>query len=243
MAAVTPSPAANSWVDNPNVGNFNQGTKLGQEIFENKTKCLKEENHLTATKKDAQAIYRFLENKTPALGKVITRITITYDAVGDPTERGNLLCEYGSISMNILQRDAHRRFNNPVATVDPLYAALFMVTTLDPANVDTNKKLFYSRVYSQVVAELIKNILTNAEYFKIILKENMFTFQDDTTGNKRSDVLCLLKLLFDRIDPNFVVGVEVFCQKLEATKLHPLPKLCRCYAHGYGRILLEYYQQ
>ena len=49
----------------------------------------------------------------------------------------------------------------------------------------------------------------------------MFTFQDDNTGNKRTDGLCLLKLLFDCINQNIVVGVEVINQKLEATKLHP----------------------
>ena len=65
MAAVPPAPAADSWVDNTNVGNFNLGTKAGQEIFEKKTKSLKEENRLTATKKDAQDISRLLENKAP----------------------------------------------------------------------------------------------------------------------------------------------------------------------------------
>ena len=33
LAAVPPDPVAESWVDNPNVGNFNPGTKAGQEIF------------------------------------------------------------------------------------------------------------------------------------------------------------------------------------------------------------------
>ena len=121
--------------------------------------------------------------------------------------------------MNILQREAHKRFIKPVATVDPLNVSPFTVTTLDQDNVDDYKKLFYSWVYSQVVAELIKNILTGVEYSKLVLKKNMFTFQDDTTGNKRINCRCLLKLLFDRIDPNFVVGVKVICQKLEATKL------------------------
>ena len=132
MAAVPPAPAADSWVDNTNVGNFNLGTKAGQEIFEKKTKSLKEENRLTATKKDAQDISRLLENKAPWLGKVITWISITYDAVGDTNEWVNLLCKYGSISMNILQRKDHKRFRNPISTVDPLPTAPFTVTTFDP---------------------------------------------------------------------------------------------------------------
>ena len=110
--------------------------------------------------------------------------------------------------------------------VDPFPAALFTVTTLDLANVDADKKLFYSWVDSQVVAELVKNILTDAEYSKLMLKKNMFTFQDDTTSNKRIDGPCLLKVLFDLIDPNIVVGVEVLRKRLEATKFHALPKRC-----------------
>ena len=123
--------------------------------------------------------------------------------------------------MNILQHEAHKCFIKTVATVDPLTADPFTMTTIDPENVEDDKGIFYSWVDSQVVTELIKNILTNAEYSKIMLKKNIFTFQDDTTGNKIIDGPCLLKLLFYCIDPNAVVGVKVLRQNLEATKLHP----------------------
>ena len=142
MAAVPPAPAADRWVDNPNVGNFNPGKKSGQVIFKKKTKSLKEENILAATKKDAQAIRRFLENKALALGKVITQIPIVYDAIGDPTEWGNLLCEYGYIYMNLLQRESHKRFINLVSTVDLLTTAPFTVTTLDPEMLTLTRSYF-----------------------------------------------------------------------------------------------------
>ena len=63
--------------------------------------------------------------------------------------------------------------------------------------------------------------LTDAEYSKLMLKKNIFTFQDDTTRNELIDGPCLLSLFFDFINPNVVVGVEVLCQKLQATKFHP----------------------
>ena len=50
--------------------------------------------------------------------------------------------------MNFLQREAHKRFSKPVDTVHPLPTAPFTVTTLDPSNVDDNKKLFHSWVNS-----------------------------------------------------------------------------------------------
>ena len=98
------------------------------------------------------------------------------------------------------------------------------MTNLDQSNVDDDKKIFYSQVDSQLVAELINHLLTNAEYSKLMLKNNMFTFQDDTTDNKIIDGPLLLKLLFDRINTNVVVGVKVLRQKLESKKLHPYQK-------------------
>ena len=46
LVAGPPDPAADSWVDNPNVGNFDPGTKAGQAIIEKITKVLKDKNCL-----------------------------------------------------------------------------------------------------------------------------------------------------------------------------------------------------
>ena len=70
--------------------------------------------------------------------------------------------------MNLLQCQAHKRFSKPIATVDSLTAAPFTVTALEPASVDDNKKIFYYWVDPKVVAELIKNILIDAEYSKLM---------------------------------------------------------------------------
>ena len=77
---------------------------------------------------------------------------------------------------------------------DALPPTPFKVMQLDPANDPSHKELFYSRVDSQVVAELIKNILTDAEYAKLMLKKSIFTFEDDTTGIDLIDGPCLLNL-------------------------------------------------
>ena len=94
------------------------------------------------------------------------------------------------------------------------------MTQLDPANDPAHKELFYSWVDSQVVAELIKNILTDAKYAKLMLKRSIFTFEYDTNGIDLIDGPWLLKLLMDRVDPNIVIGIKVICAKLESVKLH-----------------------
>ena len=126
--------------------------------------------------------------------------------------------------MDRFQREAHKRYSTAIAEGDVLPPSPFKVTQLDPANDPTHKELFYSRVDSQVVMELIKNILTDAEYAKLMLKRSIFTFEDDTTGIDLIDGPCLLRLLMDRVDPNIVSGIEVLRAKLESVKLHSFGK-------------------
>ena len=136
------------------------------------------------------------------------------------TAHGNLLTEYLSVEMNRLQQEVHKSYSNAIAEGDVLPPTAFKVTQLDPANNHDHKELFYLRVDLQVVAELIKNILTDAEYVKLMLKRSIFTFEDDTTGIDLIDGPCLLKLLMDRVDPTIVIGIEVLGAKLESIKLH-----------------------
>ena len=122
--------------------------------------------------------------------------------------------------MDHLQPEAHKRSSTTIAEGDALPPTPFKVTQLYPANNPAHKELFYSQLYLQVVAELINNILTDAEYAKLMLKRSIFTFEDDTTGIDLIDGPCLVKLLIDRVDPNIVIGIEVLRAKLESVKLH-----------------------
>ena len=155
---------------------FNPSTKAGQAIFEKKTKGLPANESFTATKKDSQGIRRLLQAKSSSLGAVVNRVPQEYDATGNVTAHGNLLTEYSSIEMNRLQREAHKRYSNAIAEGDVLPPTPFKVTQLDPTNNPDHKELLYLRVGLQVVAELIKNILTDAEYSKLMLKRSIFTF-------------------------------------------------------------------
>ena len=109
--------------------------------------------------------------------------------------------------MDRQQQEAHKRYSTEIAEGDALPPNPFKVTQLDPANDPAHKELFYFRVDLQVVAELIKNILTGAEYAKLMLKRSIFTFEDDTTGIDLIDGPCLLKLIMDCVDPNIVIGI------------------------------------
>ena len=116
------------------------------------------DERFTATKKDPQGIRRLLQAKYSSLGAVVTRVSQKYDDAGNVTAHGNLLTEYSSIEMDHLQQESHKRYSAAIMEGDALPPTPFKVTQLDPANNPAHKELFYSRVDSQVVAELIKNI-------------------------------------------------------------------------------------
>ena len=126
------------------------------------------------------------------------------------TAHGNLLTEYSSIEMDCLQREAHKRYSTAIAEGDALPPTPFKATQLDPANDHVHKELFYSQVDSQVVVELIQNILTDAEYAKLMLKSSIFMFDKDMTGIALNNGPFLIKLFMDRVDPNIVIGIKVF---------------------------------
>ena len=104
-----------TWHVNTCHGKFEPSTKVGQVIFEKKTKGLPADEHFTATKKYYQVICHLLQAKYSFLGAVVTRVPQEYDAAGNVTAHGNLLTEYLSIEMNILQQEAHKRYSNAIA--------------------------------------------------------------------------------------------------------------------------------
>ena len=216
---VAPAVAPVSWVVHPYQVDFNPGTKQGEAIFRNKTKGLASDKRFTLQRKDAQSIRRYFAAKSDSLGSVVTRIPIAFDINANPVEFGNLLTDYGSIPMDTLIRNAHSTFANSIPQGQAMPPAPFQERVLDPSTVVTDQSIFYKRVHSLVVTELIKNSFTEEDYSKLMLRKKDFAFYD-LNGYENVDGACLLKAIFDKIDPNVIVGVDLLRQKIEQTKLH-----------------------
>ena len=89
---------------------------------------------------------------------MVTRVPQEYDGAGNRTAHGNMLTEYSSIGIIFLQQEAHKCYCNTIAEGDVLPPTPFKAPQLDVANNPDHKVLFYLRVDSQVVAEIIKNM-------------------------------------------------------------------------------------
>ena len=114
---------------------------------------------------------------------MVTKVPQEYDGASNVTAHGNLLTEYSSIEIDRLQQEAHKRYSTAIVEGDALPPTPFKVTQLYPANNPAHKELFYLRVDSQVVAEIIKNILTDAEYAKLMLKRSFLRLKTIRLGS------------------------------------------------------------
>ena len=55
-----------------------------------------------------------------------------------------------------------------------------MSFALDPANINADKAIFYTRVHANVVVEIVKNFLTPNGWDDLMLQQHKFAFTDIT---------------------------------------------------------------
>ena len=97
-AAAAIVPAVNNnvtvWSSNPNVGNYNPGTRNCQEIFRNRTKGLPEEKKFQVISTDAQAMKQLFIGKSTLLGGILTRVAIEYNDDVTVKKTNNLITQH-----------------------------------------------------------------------------------------------------------------------------------------------------
>lgn len=184
-----------------------------------KTKGLADENKIEMIPDNAAQFRRLLQAKAASFGSIATQVPVAFDNAGNATEYRSLITQYSSIDMDVLQRNAIKRFGTAIATTDPIPAAPFTKRDLDPANNANNKTTFYERVDAHVIDEWVKNVLDDVSYSTLLLSSDSFTFVDEN-GAQSFDGTIMLKYVLDELDPTVVGGVEILRKKLEEIRLH-----------------------
>ena len=214
------APAAIEWKTDPCHGNFNPGTKLGQSIFQEKTKGLPENSRLELSKSNSSSIHKFFRSKEGQMGAVVSKVPFEYEGDGVTVRKtANLLSQYHQLSLENLQRSAHAYFNTTLAVGTAIPEAPFTARTLTPATSEPDKADFYKQVDSAVVAKLCENCLSTSGYNDLMLQKDKFSFVDSTTGQVKYDGPTMIYLIYQTIDPNIFVGLDNILKKLERVKL------------------------
>ena len=124
------------------------------------------------------------------------------------------------MSLHDCQREALAIYRNtPLPHSDPIPAAPFTLDTFDLANNDDHKATFYKRVNCNVVANLIKNGLSETGYSNLLLQKENFEFRNQTTGEVELHRPTMLFLIWEKVDPSTLVGLDLILTKLETCKL------------------------
>ncbi len=207
------------WKTNPFNGDFNPGTKTGQQIFIKKSKGPADGTRFELTKDNASKIHQFFKAWASTLGNCIS-IPIEYAADGSVSKLANLIHQHSKILLADVQRRAHKRFSTIIAPGDPIPNAPFVSSDIDPAANNAHKAVFYDRVNAAVLSKLIENTLSPVSYQDLLLHQDSFSFIDATTGEIHFDGPTMLKIILTQIDPDTIVGMDTLKAQLETMKLH-----------------------
>ena len=207
------------WKTNPFAGDFNPGTKIGHQIFTEKTKGLPEADRLALTKANANSIHSYLSAREANFGSVIRSIPIEYNIDGTIKTTANLLTQHHLVKLEHVQRAAIARYSTPlVGPVAVIPDVSFQIRNLDPGASEDDKALFYLRVHSQVVATVIKNGLKAIGFQDLMLQKKKFSFKNQTTGKTEFDGPTMMFLIFQKTQPSTIVGLDSYLKKLENCK-------------------------
>ena len=88
---------------------------------------------------------------------------------------------------------------------------------LDPANDNDDKKKFYLRVRSQMIAQGVEGIIDSDSWTELMNKKRHFTWCT-STGDEFFDGAMMVKLSMDACDPETKVTIQMLRSKITGTK-------------------------
>ena len=110
---------------------------------------------------------KFFIGKSTSLGGIVTWIPIKYNDDGTVKTTANLITQHQLTDLDILKRQAHTRYKDPILDGQPFPEGPWTSNVLDPANNLDDRAKFYAQVHSNAVTELIKNTVTPSGLAKI----------------------------------------------------------------------------
>lgn len=209
---------AEIWKSNPLQGDFNPGTKLGKDIFLEKSKGLPENERFDLSRSNETSICQYLQARENHMEGCLD-IPTEFNNDGTVKVTKHLLTQYHSIRLEDCQRAAHEHYGEKLDPEGAIPAAPFEAKNLDPANNEDDKKQFFKKVCSNVVAKIVENGLSRSGYADLMLQKNSFLFKNETTKEIELDGPTMIYLCFTAVDPDTVVGLNAIEEKLKNAKL------------------------
>ena len=216
-AANPPAQEVVSWTINPLSQNFNPGTSAGSKIFIEKTKGPADGERIGDKVSDSKKFQEYVKAKAIPFGSVVTHIPTAWDADGNVTGYSSIIDQYQSISLEDVQREAHKCYGNELTFGQPIPPAtnrtLRNQRAIDPANNDADKPTFFNRVNGTVVAESLNNTMSAAAASGIFSLKSINSHSSGLMGTScRMDLPCCTYSFARAIPPQLSAMIIIVLQ-------------------------------
>ena len=207
------NPAVTSYVTDPYYGNINPGTKEGQALFIAATKDFPAEKQLKITQSNARFIVDQFKQLSQSFGWGVL-INVIMNAKGEPC---SLLQDFRNLTLEDVQWQARTIWEDDSST-GPL-PKVFTTRAIDPANVQTDRDIFFQRVRSRMISKCLLKYIDPASKKSLETKKKQYEWLDQASGRVELDGPTMLKIILDKINPSTQVGVMDLKLQLRKCKL------------------------
>ena len=227
-----------TYFTNPFSGNINPTDQNGQKLYLKATSELKD--CLTVSQAHANDILSQFETdaRNFAWGQVTNKIKTS---ITDTTGK-SIITNSRDLKLEDIQKAVLKIWGDMTANYDTALPVSFVVQELN--NIDANedeKKTFYQRVKSEMIAKRVENSVTAASWKTLMLRKKDFTWTNNTTGEVHIDGGTLLYILLNTINPSTRVSVSGLKIKISKATLvafgHNVIDMLNDMASHYARIL------
>ena len=190
--------------------NINPSTVEGRKLYLAATKELGKDERISVSIENGHIVKNHLETLSSkySWGLLVSKV---------PDSNGNLkdiIKNYKNLTCEDVLAFNNTYLGNGLNEAPP---ADRIMQTLDPANNQEYRAMFYKRVRSKMISQALEGHCNQVSWNKIMNKKKYFTWYE-TSGEIFYDGLMICKIVMDICNPETKVGVQVLRNKIAETK-------------------------
>jgi len=199
----------------PFSANINPGTESGRKLFLKATEERSESTKMDVKQGNAKEFLDIMTDdaKNFSWGVLVHRLTDSDGVIR------SILRDVKKVTLNGVKLQAMKIWHDHSATHQSTLPPTFTTTGIDPANVDTDKPIFYARTRSTMIAKRVLGSISTATKKTLFTKKKDFAWLDGTTGEYNYDGPTILYILMATVNLNTRVGVTGLKEKIRLAKM------------------------
>ena len=194
-------------VYNPYAFKIDLSSSEGRKVYARSTKGLDDDEKYDMSVEDAENFFDAAVQASEEFcwGDVVENIEINWDSQGNLKETKNMFEDQSDLTFSEVEDAAKLRWGDG-------YSNIILTNSVSEA-------IHQSRLQAAMIAKWVFNSLTVDGKRELMLEEEGFTFTYSGSSRKERDGPTMLKIIFDKVNPNTTVGVMKHKKYLQNTHI------------------------